>query len=805
MLLRATSVPSDWNVMSEASAQACATYEFFATCAAGFEQLLAGEISNLSITNARPLRGQVAFSGTIEDAYRVCMWSRIASSVVVILARVDAKDSDELYEGVLSIAWEEHLPLKATIAIDAHGTNDELRNTQFVALRCKDAICDRMQKAFNSRPNVDTKNPDLEIVVRLRNNRATCGISLSGMPLFKRHNMSRSKSDNLGAMRADYAAAFLAAGGWYKCCRKENPVLINLYSGSGAVLVEAAAIALDSAPGLERARWGFAKWLKHDSEAWEALCKDAERRRKKGAKRAEQLNIIAFDERMRATSGVKHMLRAAGLSVDVQATTNMEKLAEALKEAACEKGNSLAVADLSWFDSGDLVAEASALNYMARIESCLSAATPLVVMSSSDMLDYCLARSLSVTWDVLVKRNEAAIRLYDAAGADEAAAEGQAGGGTISLKDGTELAVLVKASDQFAARLAKVAKERAKWAKREDVTCYRVYDADLPDYAVAIDLYQSSETSGNSFKAQRWLCIQEYEAPKEIEKALAHRRLLDVLTIAPTVLQVKRQNVFLRTRRRAKGGSQYADGGAQGFSLARSNKTDVRAKAGALEPALPRGSYLVDEGGLVFEVNFTDYLDTGLFLDHRDVRNEIREYAKQTKGSKRFLNLFAYTGTATCYAADGGAKYTTTVDLSTTYLDWARRNMQRNGFEGEEHEYVRADVVRWVSEQRHTPNRWDLVFCDPPTFSNSKRMGKASFDVQRDHAELLIGISRLLTANGMCVFSCNLRGFKPDTEKLAKAGVQIKDVTEGSIPEDFKRNAKIHHCYLVCRTPRETA
>ena len=225
----------------------------------------------------------------------------------------------------------------------------------------------------------------------------------------------------------------------------------------------------------------------------------------------------------------------------------------------------------------------------------------------------------------------------------------------------------------------------------------------------------------------------------------------------------------------------------------------------ALGQPLEPGAHLVDEGGLTFEVNFSLRLDCGIFLDHRDTRAMLREMAKCTAGSKRFLNLFAYTGTASCYAADGGMRHTTTVDLSRPSLDWARRNMARNGFTGAEHEFVQADVLAWVSEQRHTPNRWDLVFCDVPTFSNSKGMGSRSFDVQRDHVELLIGVSRLLTrgkgegVGGTCVFSCNLRTFKPDVEALAKAGVAIKDITAQTIPEDFSRNPRIHKCYLVTR------
>ena len=178
----------------------------------------------------------------------------------------------------------------------------------------------------------------------------------------------------------------------------------------------------------------------------------------------------------------------------------------------------------------------------------------------------------------------------------------------------------------------------------------------------------------------------------------------------------------------------------------------------------------------------------------------VREMAKRIPEGGRFLNLFAYTGTATCYAADGGAEHTTTVDLSRPYLDWAGRNLRRNGFEGD-HELVQADVISWVGEQRHARGaaRYDLVFCDPPTFSNSSRMRKSSFDVQRDHVELLIGVSRLLTQDGVCVFSCNLRSFKPDVEALRRANVSIEDITAQTIPHDFERNPKVHHCYLVRR------
>ncbi len=788
--------------------------EFFATCPKGFEQLLAGELASLGASGVRALHGQVAFSGTLGDAYRVCLWSRIASRVTLVLAHVDASDADELYDGLYDIAWERHLSLKETFAVDAHGTNDQLRNTQFVALRAKDAICDRFQDRLGGRPSVDVRRPAVTVVVRVRGRRATCGIDLTGEPLFHRGTGRRNTNDGLMGLRSDYAAALLSAGAWHRCCRQDSPVLAVAFGGAGELVVEAAGAALDRAPGLLRTRWGFDHWLGHDAEAWDRLLAEADERAEAGAERAESLSVVSLDNRAGATSAIRSALRAAGLNVEVKAAAGGE-VADAL--ASAKPAATLGVCDLSWLRGEELAREVAALGYATALADALPQGSRFAAVSLGATLDAALGLEPTQSHDTLIGRDEAALRVYEVgaavsagAGASgtptsgEADAPAPAPRATVTLKDGTAIPVLVAASDQFAARLQKVAKLRAKWARREDVTCYRVYDADLPDYAVAIDLYQASENARGRDAGGRWLVVQEYAAPKEIDLELAHRRLLDVLAIAPVVLGVAPEDVTLRVRRRAKGGSQYAEGGTEAGNR---DGRDVRdGRDGRNGPrnrlALTPGAHLVDEGGLTFEINLAERLDTGIFLDHRDVRAQVREMAKATQGSKRFLNLFAYTGTATCYAADGGAKHTTTVDLSRTYLEWAERNMGRNGFEGPEHEYVQADVVRWISEQRRTRNRWDLVFCDPPTFSNSKRMGRDSFDVQRDHVELLIGISRLLTQDGVCLFSCNLRGFKPDVETLERYGVLIEDVTEGTIPEDFKRNAKIHHVYRVRRTPR---
>lgn len=779
--------------------------ELFATCPKGFEAPLAAELAGLGAKGVRALHGQVAFAGTLADAYRICLWSRIASRVMLVLGHGAAANADELYQTLREVCWEDHLSLTSTFAVDAHGTNNELRNTRFIALRAKDAVCDRLQAKLGARPSVETRHPDVTVVARVRNGRVTFGIDLSGEPLFRRASTRRAADDGLGGLRPDYAAAVLAMGAWHRCCRRDDPTLAVAFSGSGTLVAEAASAALDRAPGLLRTRWGFTGWLGHDEDAWAALLAEADERAEKGAARAEKLHLVTIDPRKGAAAAARASLRAAGLDVAIASLASADELARRL--APADASATLAAVDLSWLDADELAREVAAIGLATATADALPQGSRLVALSTTPTLDASLGLAAIDQARTFVGRDDATITTYEtgtpaapaaspadanAAEKDDAAeAPAAPARATVTLKDGTTLPVLVPQSDQFAARLAKVAKLRAKWGRREGISCYRVYDTDLPDYAVAIDLYQAAEGSRGADAHGRWLVVQEYAAPKDIDPELARRRLLDVLAIAPHVLGVDPACVTLRVRRHAKGGSQYANEG----------EGDKRAgRRGRL--ALAPGAHLVEEGGLIFEVNLAERLDTGLFLDHRDVRARVREMAKDMQGSKRFLNLFAYTGSATCYAADGGAKHTTTVDLSRTYLDWAERNMERNGFVGPEHEYVQADVVRWVSEQRHTPNRWDLVFCDPPTFSNSKRMGRDVFDVQRDHAELLIGISRLLTANGICLFSCNLRGFEPDVEALAKAGVEIADVTAGTIPEDFKRNAKIHHVYLVKRTPR---
>jgi 23S rRNA (guanine2445-N2)-methyltransferase / 23S rRNA (guanine2069-N7)-methyltransferase len=313
-------------------------------------------------------------------------------------------------------------------------------------------------------------------------------------------------------------------------------------------------------------------------------------------------------------------------------------------------------------------------------------------------------------------------------------------------------------SKMFGNRIAKNLKQLNRWADREGVSCFRLYDADMPEYSFAIDRYAAANGS------DVWLYVQEYAAPKTIELEAVQRRRNEALAALPGATGVPVEHIHLRQRRRTARGEQYEKLG---------ESADFK---------------LVPEGGLRFWVNFSDYLDTGLFLDHRLTRQRLRADA----AGRRFLNLFAYTGSATVYAASGRARATTTIDMSATYLDWAQRNLAVNSFSGREHEFIQDDCIAWLEMAVAERRAYDLIFLDPPTFSNSKRMDDI-LDVQRDHGELIQRCMALLAPGGKVVFSTNAQKFKLDA--AVAASYKVTDISRATLPEDFKRNPRIHQCF----------
>lgn len=761
--------------------------EFIVTCPKGLEQSVAQELECLRVRHIRPLTARVAFEDSLESAYRVVLWSHVASRVIAVLGRISAEDADTLYQQARELPWEDTLLPRASFAIAAHGTNAKLRNSQFVAQRLKDAIVDRIAQTRGVRPQVDTFAPDLLISAQLSGERLTLGIDLAGGPLFMRGYEPRRSG--VVPLRADIAAAMLLMNScvvprypWStspaekrstppqsgtSSCKESAPdntpqpssgpaPLLIIGAGAGTLLTEAISLLMGVSPARTRRTWGHTGWSQHDHALWDRLYAQTQQ----PLEVHDALPTLwAYDPRPAAATDMRQLTGAAGFH---NAFTLLHSPAD-IDDTFAQRDARI-VLDMSWLHDDQVALEAHLLSITRRFAS-----HQLTALSRGSALIDILGRSASQQHKLIVGQSEASLNSFDVTDAHIDVPEVE-----LPVPQGSPLRVpvLMHQSDQFARRLSKAAKQLGKWARTHEVSCYRVYDADLPDYAVAIDLYQT-------IRGERHLNISEYAAPKTIDADKAHKRLLDVLTLAPQILSVPSRNVHMRIRTRAKGGSQYAH-----YGQAQIN---------------PSAAQYIDENGLEFEINFSGRLDPGIFLDHRDTRSELREMAKEQRG--RFLNLFAYTGTASCYAADGGATATTTVDLSGPSLAWAERNMKRNGFVGPQHQFIQADVLQFIQDKRHGNERWDLIFCDVPTFSNSSRMRQSSFDVQRDHVELLIGLSRLLTPQGVAIFSCNATSFTIHTEELKKARVQVEDISARTIPHDFERHSRIHQTYLVRLIP----
>ncbi len=747
-------------------ARGSSALSFFAPCARGLEPLLADELRRLRLRGVRPQRAGVLFKGDVRDAYRALLWSRLASRVLLSLGEVDASSADALYDAVRDVAWEDHLSPGGTMAVDAVGTNAALRNSQYTAVRVKDAVVDRLRDRFGRRPSVDTAAPDVRVNVVVGGERARLSIDLAGEPLHRR-GYREPGVQAVAPMKETLAAALLEIAGWREIATRGGAFADPL-CGSGTLAIEAAWVAGDVAPGILRAQWGFDGWLGHDADAWASLLDEADARAEAG--RVSIPLIGASDIDARAVHLAQACVRRAGLEKVI--LVDQRALAEATPPAGAPPG--LAACNPPYGERLGRRAELPALyTELARALRERFRGWGLAVITSDDGLERGLGARAGLAHELYKGRIPAKVYVFDAGAFEASAVEPRVVAGARGVfgdrGDGPTLSAAIPrdtAADAFANRLRKMAKHVGTWARRTGVTCYRVYDADLPDYNVAIDVYRGAGPD----EGRTWVHMAEYAPPPGVDHARSAERLRTAASVAAEVLGVAAADVFVKRRERQRGSSQYVRLSASGVTAT------------------------VAEGGLLFEVDLADYLDTGLFLDHRETRAWVRELAE----GARFLNLFAYTGSVTVYAAAGGALTTTTVDLSRTYLEWARRNLAMNGFEGAGHTLVRADVLAWLQEAQGRADRYDLIFCDPPTFSNSKRMD-GTWDVQRDHVALLTGVAELLADGGTLVFSCNRRRFELDEASLVAAGLTVRDVTRRTTPKDFDRTPPAHLCWTLRR------
>jgi 23S rRNA (guanine2445-N2)-methyltransferase / 23S rRNA (guanine2069-N7)-methyltransferase len=734
---------------------------FFASAARNLETLLAEELRGLGLADAQETRGGVRFTGSLRHAYLVLLYSRVASRVLLPLAAFDAPDADALYAGVREIDWREHLLPDHTLAVHLDAIRSGIGNGRFGALRVKDAIVDQFRDLGLPRPSIDTARPDLALRCQLFRDRATLSLDLAGEALHRRGWRVREVA---APLKENLAAAILRRAGWPEVAAAGGGLLDPL-CGAGTLPIEATLLAADIAPGLLRSdlgvHWGFAGWAGHAPAVWDALLAEARERRATGLNQLTRagLRIRGSDQDPSAIRAAEANAARAGLAGHVA----FERRDLADCAAAADEPPGLLITNPPYGQrlGGDDELPALYATLGAVLRERFEGWHAAVLTGNPDLGK---GMGLRARRFHSLYNGPIACRLLHF----DVRPEAHVSDRPRPLPP----AERGPGAEMLANRLRKNQKALAKWLAAEGVSCYRLYDADLPEYALAVEIYGSADPATS---ARRFVHVQEYAPPAQVDPKAARRRLREAIGVVAEVLAVDEHDIFFKVRQRQRGKAQYE----------RMNQTGR--------------FHLVMEDGLRLLVNFQDHLDTGLFLDHRDTRRLVRALAKD----RHVLNLFCYTASASVHAAAGGARSTTSVDLSRTYVDWARRNLALNGFTGRDHQLIQADCLDWLANARAYRGRYGLVFLDPPTFSSSKRM-QGTFDVQRDHVPLIAGALRLLAPGGELIFSTNRRRFQLDTDALidesaSETGLEIRDISAETIPRDFARNPRIHRCWRMRR------
>jgi 23S rRNA (guanine2445-N2)-methyltransferase / 23S rRNA (guanine2069-N7)-methyltransferase len=736
--------------MSVPAAEATAL-SLIASCPRGLADLLAQELNALGATGVRERATGVTFQGSLECAYRVCLESRTANRLFLEIASFTAASADEFYAEARRVDWTLHLGPQATLACDFSGQHPQITHTHFGALKLKDAICDGLRAWAGYRPDVQRERPDVRVHAHANGERVTLSIDLSGESLHRRGYRGAAGE---APLKENVAAGILLRAGWPQLAA-EGAGFLDPMCGSGTLVIEAALIAAARAPGLGRDYFGFSGWRGHDAQLWARV--QAHARAQVREPPPGHLPLRGTDRDAASIRAATDNAQRAGIAAWVHFATGL------LAQAAPPSGQSVGLV-------------ATNPPYGVRMEDLAGARVAhrelgialreqfqgwhAAVFTGTPELGLELgirARRTHAMWNGAIECR--LLRLTVETASFRAVGQKRTG-----LSADAQSAAAPGAR-MFANRLTKNLKRLDGWADEHGVFNVRLYDADMPEYALAIDRYGIAGEAG----PEHWLYVQEYEAPSSIDPEAVRRRRGEALSVLSEVTGVPGERIRVRLRRKQSGSAQYRKLESQAvFHMAR-------------------------EAKLRFWVNFDDYLDTGLFLDHRITRERL---AAQAQG-RRFLNLFCYTATATAHAAAGGARASTSVDMSRTYLQWARRNLDLNGVAREPHELIQADCREWLEEAVAARERYDLIFLDPPTFSNSKRM-QGVLDVSRDHGALIDLCTQLLAAQGLLVFSTNAQRFKLDDALTGRYAV--KDISRATIALDFERNPRIHRCFEIRAT-----
>ncbi len=802
--------------------------KFVATSTAGLESVVSNELKKLGYSprNSELGVGRTFFEGEFSDLIKANLWLRAAGKVLVVLAEFDVRDDfDVIFEAARAVPWEDWAPRDASFLVEGRTTRSTITSAPALQRTVKKAIVDRLSRVWNTSVLPET-GAQYTVEISLLKDRATLTLDATGRGL---HRRGYRLLNALAPLRETLASALVQLSTW----RPERP-LIDPFCGSGTIPIEAAMIARNVAPGLNRT---FA------SEGWSCIPRDLWNQAREEAR---DLILPPLKEKIYGSDVDSEVLKlarkhatAAGVDEDVAFFQKDFRDLTDSREYGCVVCNPPYGERI-----GELGALRSLYESMPAVFSKLPTWSFFVI---TDWLDFEKVVGREATRRRKLYNSRIECVYYQFLGPkppflsqrgsnDDATTENTLATVAPSVpEESNEESAVVSTEpgvvpvfaglDEYAehqeTEFGRCLTNRVRHLRRfpsRGITCYRLYDRDLPEVPLAIDVFEG-----------RWLHIAEYERPDGRTPG-QHRLWLDKMVAkAAEVTQIAPENVFVKRRARQRGKSQY-------------EKLDESGRV-----------VRVREGGLTFLCNMTDYLDVGLFLDHRLTRDMVRREAK----GRRFLNLFCYSGAFTCYAIDGGASSAVSVDLSPTYLDWAAANLEENEFASSgrnvDARFVKSDVVRFLraipiasaqnpdiarmieetaadfSEKyrsRRAPKEFDkrkkyfktsevasrgatrepdrsfgikrsdfeLCVCDPPTFSNSKSTD-LDWDVQRRHVELLRLLSTRMVPGGIVYFSNNNQRFKLDEENLADL-YNIREISNRTVPEEF-RNKRIHRCWRM--------
>ncbi|WP_395375650.1 bifunctional 23S rRNA (guanine(2069)-N(7))-methyltransferase RlmK/23S rRNA (guanine(2445)-N(2))-methyltransferase RlmL [Marinicella sp. W31] len=698
----------------------------FASCPKHLELLLKDELIACGCQDVREKLAGVSFTANAEQLMRVLMWSRLANRILVHVLETQIRNQKDLYNAIAGVDWLAITKTPAeSVLIRFQGTTAQLKNTLFSSQVCKDAICDQYQQAGHLRPNVEKSDAQLNVFARLKHKELNVYLDIGGRSLHQRgYRIDRTTAP----LRENLAAALLMRADWPEYSQ-QGYNLIDPMCGSGTILTEGWMMACDIAPNKDLNSPALMAWQAFDDTTWSNLQSEADNRKEQGMA-AFRGQIIGVDHHQKSIDKALQNIKRLGANKNIQCQV------QTLDKFRIPPRKNLVVCNPPYgvrLQKNSLQSWYALAHWLSRHAMGSEAA----VVTPDASKGYMLGFRVHKAWSFMNGALDIQLRQFHVRKDQQLEAHED------------QYFALPAAAQMLANRLKKNKKERQSWIQEQSIEAWRLYDAELPEFAVAIDVYQD------------YIHLQEYQAPKSIPEKKARQRLSLAILAVQAVMQPNANKISVKTRQKQKGSSQY-------------NALDQQGQ-----------EQHIKEQGRLYQVDLFRYLDTGLFLDHRWLRNHIESISK----GKTVLNLFAYTGSIGVAAAIGGAQQTINVDTSKTYLKWAEDNYRLNQIGSSRYQMIRADGMEHV---QNSEGSFDIIVVDPPTFSNSHSRTR-DWDVQRDHTELLTACARLLKPDGVLFFSNNYRKFSLD-ENLQKQ-FTIKDISRESLDMDFRSSQKIHWCY----------